>query len=108
MYAVVDQDDEKNEKIKKPTTPVPISDEGGKTPTTNKHRCRKEKPSKMQVAFENAIKEHNTCMQESDKKFLSEIREQAEKERELRKGELGALKIPWHYLQVLLLEEHNQ
>lgn len=92
MYTVVDQDDEKNDKIEKPTIPVPINDEGGKTPTTNKHKCRKEKPSKMQVAFENAIKEHNTCMQESDKKFLSEIREQAEKERELRKEELGAFK----------------
>ena len=46
----------------------------------------------MQVAFTSAMKEHNTYMQESDKKFLSEMRELAEKERELRKEELGAFK----------------
>ena len=46
----------------------------------------------MQVAFTNAMKEHNTYMQESDKKFLSEMREHAEKERELRKEELNPFK----------------
>ena len=46
----------------------------------------------MQVAFTNAMKGHNTYMQESDKKFLSEMREHAEKERELRKEELNAFK----------------
>ncbi|CAB4009923.1 Hypothetical predicted protein [Paramuricea clavata] len=73
----------------------------------------------------NAMKEHNTYMQESDKKMLAEMKEQAEKDRELRKEELGAFKdsmallasarkswvpsrIPWHFLQVPLQEEQNQ
>ena len=46
----------------------------------------------MQIAFTNAMKEHNTYMQESDKKMLAEMKEQAEKDRELRKEELGAFK----------------
>ena len=44
-----------------------------------KKTIKKGKPSKMQVAFTNAMKEHNTYMQESDKKFLSEMREHAER-----------------------------
>jgi hypothetical protein len=46
----------------------------------------------MQIAFTNAMKEHNTYMQESDKKMLAEMKEQAEKDRELRKEELDAFK----------------
>ena len=46
----------------------------------------------MQIAFTNAMKEHNSYMQESDKKMLAEMKEQAEKDRELRKEELGAFK----------------
>ena len=57
-----------------------------------KKTYQKGKPSRIQVAFTNAMKEHNTYMQESDKKLLSEMREHAEKERELRKEELNAFK----------------
>ena len=48
----------------------------------------------MQIAFTNAMKEHNTYMQESDKKMLAEMKEQAEKDRikELRNEELDAFK----------------
>ncbi|XP_028416854.1 uncharacterized protein LOC114541065 [Dendronephthya gigantea] len=94
-YTEVDQDGENKEStsgIEKLTTPAPTNDKDGKTTTSSKRKWKKEKPSKMQDAFGNAIKEHTTCMQESDKKFLSEIREQAEKERELRKEELGTFK----------------
>ena len=45
----------------------------------------------MQVEFENAMKEHNTYLKESDKMFLSEMKGGA-KERELRKDELAAYK----------------
>jgi hypothetical protein len=41
----------------------------------------KGKPSKMQVAFENAMKEHNTYLKESDKMFLSEMKEDVVKGR---------------------------
>ncbi len=53
---------------------------------------KKGKPSKMQIAFTTAMKEHNTYMQESDKEFLAEFKEHAEKERELRKEELDDFK----------------
>ena len=46
----------------------------------------------MQVAFENAMKEHNTYLKESDKMFLSQMKEEGAKERELRKEELAAYK----------------
>jgi hypothetical protein len=39
----------------------------------------KGKPSKMQVAFVNAMKEHNTYLKESDKMFLSEMKEEGAK-----------------------------
>ncbi|XP_046862208.1 uncharacterized protein LOC124455594 [Xenia sp. Carnegie-2017] len=52
----------------------------------------KAKPSSMQVAFENAMKEHNKYLKESDEMFLSEMKKEAEKERELRKEELNVYK----------------
>jgi hypothetical protein len=52
----------------------------------------KETPLKCKLHCTNAMKEHNTYMQESDKKMLAEMKEQAEKDRELRKEELGAFK----------------
>ena len=46
----------------------------------------------MQVAFENAMKEHNTYLKESDKMFLSQMKEEGAKEQELQKEELAAYK----------------
>ncbi len=90
---IVEQDDENKKSSNTPTTPAATNDEDGKIPTKNKNKSTKEgKPSKMQIAFTTAMKEHNTYMRESDKKFLAEIKEQAEKERDLRKEELGAFK----------------
>jgi hypothetical protein len=81
-----------------PTTLAATNDDD-KIPTTSKNKStRKGKPSKMQIAFTNAMKEHNTYMQESDKIMLAEMKEQAEKDRELRKEELGTFKDSMAFL----------
>jgi hypothetical protein len=81
-----DKNDEANEKSE-----ASHSEEAMKSASKkSKSITGKGKPSKMQVEFENAMKEHNTYL-ESDKMFLSEMKEGA-KERELRKDKLSAYK----------------
>lgn len=83
-----DKNDEANEKSEASHSEEAIKSASKKSkPITGKG-----KPSKMQVAFENAMKEHNTYLKESDKMFLSEMKEEGAKERELRKEELAAYK----------------
>jgi hypothetical protein len=61
-----DKNDEANEKSEDSHSEEAIKSASKKSkPITGKG-----KPSKMQVAFENAMKEHNTYLKESDKMFL--------------------------------------
>jgi hypothetical protein len=55
-----------------------------------KETKRKEKPTKLQVAFERAMADHTKYQKESDNLLVSQMKDQFEKEVEIRKEELNA------------------